>query len=169
MPSVDKTPDARRAVRRGLVVNLARLKPAVPKCWLFAASGLMWSAVGLGMCAVGVGWLGSVGMVRAAGFGAAGLVLALAAVRWPFGAVAAKNIRRLRQLPDRGCVFAFQAWQSYLLVALMIGLGAGLRHAPVSREVLSVLYIGIGGALLTASRRYYGHLSRLRHAARRRS
>lgn len=149
-------------------MNLARLKPDVPKCWLFTASGLMWSAVGLAMCAVAVGWLTSAGMVRPAGHGSAGLILAVAASRWPFGAIAAKNIRRLRQLPDRGCFFAFQAWKSYLLIALMIALGAGLRHAPVPREWLSVVYIGIGGALLIASRRYYGHLSRMLRAARRR-
>ena len=66
-------------------MTLARLKPAVPKCWLFAASGVMWSAVGLMMCATGVGWLADQGIVRGTGFELAGLVLAVLAFHWEFG------------------------------------------------------------------------------------
>ena len=62
-------------------MTLSRFKPDVPKCWLFAASGVMWSAVGLVMCATGAGWLVGEGVVRALGFELAGL--ALAAVCWP--------------------------------------------------------------------------------------
>ena len=142
-------------------MSLSRFKPDVPKCWLFAACGVMWSLVGLMMCATGVGWLSSAGLARGAGFGAAGLIVAAAALRWGFGGIAARNIRRLRRLPNRGCFFAFQAWKSYLLIAVMIALGAGLRHSPVPKDALAIVYIGIGGALLLSSGRYYRHLIRL--------
>ncbi|MBC2711880.1 MAG: hypothetical protein HGJ94_13085 [Desulfosarcina sp.] len=148
---------------------LSRLKPAVPKCWLFAASGVMWSAVGFMMCATGVGWLAREGIVRGAGFELAGLVLAVMAVRWGFGSIAKKNIRRLRQLPDRGCFFAFQAWKSYLIIMIMIALGIALRHLPIPKTFLAVVYTAIGGALFLGSFHYYRHLARLvRTAVRRR-
>ena len=101
-------------------MTVSRLKPDVPKCWLFAASGVMWSVVGLVMCATGAGWLIGIGVARAIGFELAGLALAVVAFRWGFGSIARKNIRRLRQLPDRGCFFAFQAWKSYLIIGVMI-------------------------------------------------
>ena len=142
-------------------MTFSRLKPDVPKCWLFAACGVMWSGVGVGMCVMGGGWLALGDPFRGAGLGLAGLVAALAAARWGFGAIAEKNIRRLRRLPSRGCFFAFQAWKSYLLVAFMVALGAGLRQSPVSKQVLAVAYIGVGGALLLSSVGYYRHLRRL--------
>jgi hypothetical protein len=150
-------------------VTLSRLKPAVPKCWLFAASGVMWSVVGLMMCITGAGWLVPEGLLRGVGFELAGVVLAVMAGRWGFGGIARKNIRRLRRLPDRGCVFAFQAWTSYLLIAVMIALGITLRHSSIPRNLLAVPYTAIGGALLIGSLHYYRHLVKLlRTVARRR-
>ncbi|BBO70477.1 hypothetical protein DSCA_44070 [Desulfosarcina alkanivorans] len=151
-------------------MTLSRLKPAVPKCWLFAASGVMWSAVGLMMCLTGIGWLVPEGFVRGAGFELLGLLLAWLAVRRGFGGIARKNIRRLRRLPDRGCFFAFQAWKSYLLIMIMIALGIALRHSPVPPPFLAVVYTAVGGALFLASFHYYRHLVRLmRTLARRRA
>lgn len=154
-------------------MTLARLKPAVPKCWLFAASGLMWSAVGMMMCASGFGWLAHQRGLSALGLGTAGLGVAIVSTwRW-FGGMARKNIRRLRRLPERGCLFAFQAWKSYLIIVFMMVLGAALRRLSVPETILSVLYTGIGGALLLSSFHYYRHIARLlgtvnRRAAQRR-
>ena len=151
-------------------MTLSRLKPAVPKCWLFAASGVMWSTVGLMMCITGAGWLVPEGFLRGAGFELAGVVLAAVAGRWGFGGIARKNIMRLRRLPDRGCFFAFQAWKSYLLIMIMIVLGITLRHSPIPRNFIAVVYTTIGGALFLGSFHYYRHLVRLmRTVARRRT
>jgi len=146
----------------------ARLKPEVPKCWLFAVCGAMWSGVGLMMCLTGIGWLAGENIVRAATFELAGLVCALAAFHWIFGGIARKNIRRLRQLPGKGCFFAFQAWKSYLIIAVMIALGMALRRSPIPNTVLSIVYTSIGGALLLASYFYHRHLMRLLRTTRRR-
>jgi hypothetical protein len=149
---------------------LSHLKPTVPKCWLFAASGMIWSAVGLMMCTTAIGWLAGAGRVRGLGVELAGLALAILAFRWGFGSIAQKNIRRLRRLPDRGCLFAFQAWKSYLIIMVMIALGITLRHSSIPKPFLSVAYTTIGGALTLASVHYFRHLARLmRIAARRRS
>ncbi len=148
--------------------SVANLKPVVPKCWLFAASGVMWSAVGLLMCATGIGWLVREGIVRGVGFELMGLVLAVIFLRWGFGGIALKNIRRLRRLPDKGCFFAFQAWKSYLIIMVMIALGITLRHSPIPKTYLAVVYTAIGGALFLGSFHYYGHLVRLMRAGTRR-
>lgn len=146
---------------------LSHLKPTVPKCWLFAASGVMWSAVGIMMCATGIGWLADSGMLRGIGFELAGLIAATLAFRWGFGSIARKNIRRLRRLPSRGCFFAFQAWKSYLIIMVMIALGITLRHSSIPKHFLAVAYTGIGGALILGSFYYYQHLMRLIRTASR--
>jgi hypothetical protein len=147
---------------------LSHFKPTVPKCWLFAASGVMWSAVGVMMCISGIGWLAAGGMVRGLGFESAGLILAVLSAHWGFGSIAQKNIRRLRRLPDRGCFFAFQAWKSYLIIMVMIALGITLRHSSIPKHFLAVAYTAIGGALILSSLYYYRHLSRLIRTATRR-
>lgn len=140
---------------------LTRFKPAVPKCWLFATCAVMWSAVGLMMCRAGFIWLGSLDGLRAAGAEFGGAMLALTAFSLGFRAIARKNIHRLRRLPDRGCFFAFQAWKSYLIIAFMITLGVTLRHSPIPRIYLSLIYTTIGGALFLGSTLYYRHLLKL--------
>jgi hypothetical protein len=148
---------------------LARLKPDVPKCWLFAACGVMWSVVGLSMCLAAMNWLRAESLIQGAGLELAGLVVAAAALQWSFSGIARRNIRRLRQLSDKGCFFAFQAWKSYLIIAFMIVLGMALRHSPIPRSALAVVYTGIGGALFLASFHYYRHLLRLLRTANRQS
>jgi len=147
---------------------LHRLKPDVPKCWLFAASGVMWSGVGAMMCATGFGWLAQEGMKRTVGVAAAGVALAVMAAVWSFGGIARRNIQRLRRLPARGCLFAFQAWRSYLVILVMVALGITLRRLPIPGVALSTIYIGIGGALLLSSLQYYRYLGRLLKTIRRR-
>ncbi len=52
------------------------------------------------------------------------------------------------------CVFSFITWKSYVVVAVMVAMGALLRHSPIPKPYLSILYIGIGLALLLSSIRY---------------
>jgi hypothetical protein len=145
---------------------LRQLKPAVPKCWLFATCGLMWSAVGLMMCKISLGWLMSLDGIHGVSAGSGGVVLALGAFYLGFRGIARKNIERLRRLPERGCFFAFQAWKSYLIILFMIVLGVSLRHSSIPRIYLAVVYATIGGALFLGSLLYYRHLFRLVNSRR---
>lgn len=149
-------------------MTLSHLKPTVPKCWLFAASGVMWSAVGITMGVTAISWLTDGGMGRGVALSLAGLILAMLSVRWGFGGIAKKNIRRLRRLPERGCFFAFQAWKSYLIIMVMIAIGVTLRQSSIPKHVLAVAYTAIGGALVLGSFYYYRHLARLMRTASRR-
>ena len=150
--------------------NFSHFKPAVPKCWLFFVSGMMWSAVGIMLCTLGIHWLTRTGIMRAGELELAGLLLAVLIAWQGFGRIAKKNIRRLRRLPARGCFFAFQAWKSYVIIVVMIALGITLRHSPIPKIYLAIVYTGIGGALFLCSFHYYRYLKRLwRVGSRRRN
>lgn len=141
-------------------MELAKFKPAVPKYILMAMAGLLWTTVGLGLCRLGYKWVSLLPGTRAVSFGLAGMILALIAYRFGFSGIAAKNIERLCLLPSKGCLFAFQAWRSYLIIGLMIGLGLVLRHSQIPKTYLAIVYFAVGGALILASFRYYACLWR---------
>jgi hypothetical protein len=63
-------------------------------------------------------------------------------------------------LPAKGCLFAFQAWRSYLIIGVMIGLGFVLRHSQIPKAYLAIVYFAVGGALILASFHYYACLWR---------
>jgi hypothetical protein len=76
-----------------------------------------------------------------------------------FSLLAKKNIQRIQRLPDKTCVFAFQEWTSYPLIAVMITMGILLRHSSIPKTLLAPMYIGIGGGLIIASLHYYRTVS----------
>jgi hypothetical protein len=57
-------------------------------------------------------------------------------------------------MEGKKCVFSFMSWKSYILVAVMVTMGVMLRHSPIPKTYLSVLYIGIGLSLILSSVRY---------------
>ncbi|MGD8971553.1 MAG: hypothetical protein PVG01_09080 [Desulfobacterales bacterium] len=142
-------------------MELARFKPAVPKYALMAMAGLLWTMVGLGLCRLGYKWVSLLPGTRAISFGMAGVLLALFAYRFSFSRIATKNIERLCRLPAKGCLFAFQAWRSYLIIGMMIGLGLALRLSQIPKTYLSIVYFAVGGALILASFHYYIYLWRI--------
>ena len=138
-----------------------RIKPSVPKCLLIALAGLMWSTVGVMLCSMAYYWLKVVDWLTAFPFGLFGIILSLVVYRFGFSGIARKNIDRICLLPEKGCIFAFQAWKSYLIIVVMITLGIILRHSPIPKHYLAIVYTTIGGALLLSSLHYYRGLWRL--------
>ena len=139
--------------------TLSRLKPATPRSGLLLISGLMWSLVGLMLCRLALRWYLLAGIQDHLVLLLAGVLIALAIHHFGFSIFALRNISRIRKLDEKPCVFAFMAWWNYPLVLFMIGLGLSLRHSPIPKIYLGVLYIGIGGALLLSSLHYYRSLS----------
>jgi hypothetical protein len=137
---------------------LARLKPAVPKHWLIAIAGGVWLAVGILLLRLAWSWLQSMPPGRSAGLLAAGLLLALAFHRFLLSRLVRRNTARIDRYAEKGCLFAFQAWRSYLVILAMIAMGALLRHTALPREMLAVLYTAMGAALSLASLAYFGAL-----------
>ena len=143
-------------------MTLEKLKPAVSKYWLMALAGLMWSLVGIMLCRMAYIWLRTVPGRWALYMGSLGLISALTAYRFGFSKIALKNIARLCLLPDKTCIFAFQAWKSYLIIIFMIILGITMRHSPLPRHFLAVIYATIGGALLFSSFHFYWRIWRVK-------
>jgi heme exporter protein D len=135
---------------------LSQLKPAVPKHWLIAIAGLVWSAAGIMLCRMAWSWLQTMPLLKATGLTATGFLAALLFDRYLLLRLARRNIARIDSYAQKGCLFAFQAWRSYLIILVMILMGSLLRHTTLPREILSFFYTAMGGALLMASLVYYG-------------
>ena len=131
------------------------LKPAVDKRILIALSGITWSVVGIALCRLAVIWLFQTAGQKTWLFGLAGIVLSLLIHHYGFLKLVDRNTERILSKSGKVCVFAFQAWKSYLIVAVMIGMGIALRLSPLPRHYLSIVYIGFGGAMILSSVRYY--------------
>ena len=131
-------------------------KPAVKRENLLLISGLMWSGVGLLLNFFALIWMHSFNISTMAAIVTAGISAGLMISFLGFNKIADKNIRRILTYENRVCVFAFQEWKSYLLIAVMMSMGIFLRSSRfVPRPYLASMYIGIGLALLISSIRYY--------------
>jgi hypothetical protein len=128
-------------------MNWRAFNPSVPRPWLIAVAGVLWCAVGVMLWLHAIVWLrdlrGEMALPLSLGLGL-GIIAHLAL----FARIARKNLARLRSYPPRACLFAFQAWRGYLMIALMIALGLLLRHLPIPTHYLAVGYIAIGTALI---------------------
>lgn len=129
-------------------------KPAVPPRILLLFAGLVWIGVGLMLLGLAAGWLGGEHLAPLSLLVAVGVLAALVIHHFGFLRVVDKNLGRILAMEGKRCAFAFMSAKSYLMVALMIALGIGLRHSPIPKPYLAVLYIGIGLALILSSVRY---------------
>lgn len=131
-------------------------KPAVSRKLLLILSGLMWSGVGILLNSFAIRWLRLYEGWPVVVSVLCGIMLGLAIAFFGFRKVAATNIQRILEMPERSCVFAFQKWQSYILIAVMMSMGIFLRTTNIfPRLYLAPVYIGIGSALFISSINYY--------------
>lgn len=138
--------------------NSSAFKLPVHRGWLLVLAGLVWSGVGLGLCKMAWLWLAALPAGARSLRLLVGLSGAMAAWRFAFASIAGNNIERIGGLSEKQSLFAFQTPRSYFLVIFMIGLGLALRHSPVPKPWLAVVYTTIGGALVLASAQYYRQL-----------
>jgi hypothetical protein len=134
--------------------------PAVNKVWLYLFAGVMWTGVGVMLIRFASRWLKPLQASSTLLIVPAGIALAFGIYSYGFARFADKNIKRISDYSnEQVCLFAFQAWTSYPLVAFMIALGIYLRlHSPFPKWVLAIIYLGIGGSLFLASFHYYACL-----------
>ena len=138
--------------------NLEKFKPAVSKSILLFLSGLMWFGVGIMLNTFAVHWLLDYGKSNAYLFAIIGFISALFIHHFGFLKITDKNLKRISFLKDKPCIFSFMSWRSYLIVIVMATMGITLRHSSIPKQYLSILYIGIGLALLLSSTRYFKSL-----------
>lgn len=137
-----------------------QLNPAVPKHWLLLVAGLMWSGVGILLITLALTWMAKGFSIVAVLLGLLGIVISVIANRFMFTRLALKNINRILASNDKACLFSFQAWTGYVIIAVMMTLGITLRNSAIPKVYLAAVYIAIGGALLLASFNYYRYFFR---------
>jgi len=138
-------------------LNLAsnKFKPAIKKTFLLLLSGAMWFAVGIMLNMYAYHWFIAFRSNNAYIFASIGFVAALVIHHFGFLKLADKNLGRISYMKDDPCIFSFMSWKSYIIVIVMISMGIALRHSSIPKQYLSVLYIGIGLALILSSIRYF--------------
>ena len=131
-------------------------KPAVGQKWLLNHSGIIWSGVGILLNSFAIRWLRLYEGWPLIASVTCGIMLGLAIAFFGFRKIATGNIQRILEMPAKSCVFAFQKWQSYILIVVMMSMGIFLRHTTIiPRIYLASIYMGIGTALFISSFNYY--------------
>ena len=131
-----------------------RFKPAVSRKTLLLLAGLMWIAVGSMLLSLAAGWLRTGHPTHVLVRVVIGVLAALLIHHLGFLRVVDKNLGRILPIKGGRCVFSFMSWKSYLMVGVMVTMGVALRHSPIPKPYIAVLYIGIGLALILSSIRY---------------
>ncbi len=129
--------------------------PAVARHWLLLIAGLLWSGVGIALCIAACYWLSHCEWPQNILTAVLGAGVGILVYRLGFSTIARKNIRRIAQQPETVCLFAFQAWRSYVLILVMVMLGMVLRHSHLSRLLLAMIYLIVGTGLVLSSSLYY--------------
>ena len=135
-----------------------KLKPAVHKNFLLFLAGFMWISVGVMLTSFACRWLITYGNNKAFIFAAIGLACSVVIHYYGFLRIVDKNLGRISKKEGKRCAFSFMTWKSYLIVLVMVSMGIMLRHSAIPKQYLSVLYIGIGMALILSSIRYFRNL-----------
>lgn len=135
--------------------------PKAPKDLLIFIAGILWISVGIFLMKLSSRWIIDLQSVQSILEILGGLILGTLISYFGFSGLADKNISRINQYEGKVCIWAFQKWQSYLLIIFMMSLGIFLRtSAHLPKYILILIYIGIGFALFTASFRYFLFLFR---------
>ena len=129
--------------------TLLQYKPGVSiKTHLFSA-GLIWSLVGCGLLFFGFYLVSLNGSYW---YAVAGLILGTVKTIFILDRVARKNVKRINEFEDKVCIGSVYSWKTWMLVLAMIFLGRYLRTSALPREIVGLIYIAVGWALLLASR-----------------
>ena len=136
------------------------LKPSVNKNFLIFFAGFLWIAVGIMLNSFACYWLINYGKSLAFLFVAIGLACSIVIHHYGFLKIVDKNLGRISLMDGKRCAFSFMSWKSYFTVAIMVTMGIMLRHSAIPKQYLSVLYIGIGMALILSSIRYFRNVRR---------
>ena len=133
-------------------------KPGVSKSILLFIAGIVWIMVGIMLNRLAYSWLSAERLYYALLASMIGFVCSLFIHHFGFLRIVDRNLDRILPMEGSRCVFSFMPWKSYLLIMIMIIIGLLLRHSSIPKLYLSVLYIGIGTALILSSIRYLRYL-----------
>jgi hypothetical protein len=135
-------------------MEIKKFTPATDKRILVLLAGIMWCGAGVMLIRFAASWLSLSDWKTQGLFYSAGFIVAMPIHHFGFLKIADKNLDRLLPLNEKRCLFSFMTWKSYLIVLIMVLMGITLRHSPIPKRYLSILYNGIGFALFLSSIRY---------------
>lgn len=138
--------------------DIEKWKPGVPKSALLLIAGIVWILVGAMLNGIAYSWLKIERGDYALFVSFVGFVCSLGIHHFGFLRIVDRNLDRIIPMEGQRCIFSFMPWKSYLLIMIMVAFGVLLRHSPIPKLYLSVLYIGIGTALILSSLRYLRYL-----------
>ena len=118
----------------------------------------MWMMVGVMLNGFVYSWLRTERRDYALLASVIGVVCSLVIHHFGFLRLVDRNLDRILPMEGRRCIFSFMPWKSYILIIIMIVIGLLLRHSPIPKLYLAVLYTGIGTALILSSVRYLRYL-----------
>jgi len=133
---------------------LEQFNPVAERRGLVFVAAAAWGCAGFMLLSLGAGWLIERGGPAAFLLAAAGLPIGFTIHHFGLSRIVRRNVERIRVRPERSCVFGFQPWRSYLLIAIMITMGVALRHSPLPKPWLAVPYTGMGLALVLSAVSY---------------
>ncbi len=132
------------------------IKPSIPKHWLYAAAGLLWTFAGTMLFFKSdIIWICFIKYNKTTLIFLAGLCMAFCINHFFFYKIVNNNLKRILKYNNRVCLFAFVSWKSYFLIPVMIFSGYLLKNSPLPKEYLFFLYICMGAVLIISSFRYY--------------
>jgi hypothetical protein len=140
------------------IKNIEKWKPSVPKSALLFLAGIMWILVGIMLNGLAYSWLRAENLDNALLTSIIGFVCSLIIHHFGFLRIVDRNLDRILPMEGKKCVFAFMPLKSYILIIIMVLFGVLLRHSAIPKLYLSVLYTGIGTALILSSIRYLRYL-----------
>lgn len=133
-------------------MQLSKLKPSVPRRWLFFIGAAVWgfASYRVLMLALKFAPEAPFPLWEVILFGLVGFVVFF---NFVFLRVSRKYIRRIACLKQGNpCVFAFFGWKSYLLIAVMASMGILFARFHLMPEFLQgIFYIALGGSLLMSA------------------
>lgn len=138
--------------------EMEQWKPGVSRNVLLLIAGLLWMGIGIMLDGMAWSWLRIEEPSRVLLSATAGFACALVIHHFGFLRIVDRNLDRILPMEGKRCVFSFMPWKSYLLIVIMVLAGYFLRHSPIPKPYLAVIYTGIGTALILSSVRYLRHL-----------
>ncbi len=138
--------------------ELEKWKPAVHKTVLMFSAGFVWVGVGILLNYLSYSWLKNERFGVVALMSVTGLISAFLIHHFGFSRIVTKNLNRIISMEGKRCFFSFIPWKSYFLIGIMILTGSLIRHSAVPKAYLSILYIGIGAALILSGAGYFSAL-----------
>lgn len=130
-------------------------KPKVSREVLILLAGMVWLSVGIMLLSRAYGWWQQYSGSLFVFFVLISLILGSVKGYYIMTRVVRKNILRIHQLSTRNFVLAFITLRTYLLILVMMILGIVVRHAPVPKIYLAIVYLAVGIAMLVSSPPYF--------------